>query len=35
MLVLAFLHRTPEHMSATLSKLAEMNAELMPEVGER
>lgn len=35
MFVLAFLHRTPEHLSATLSKLAELNAELMPEVEER
>lgn len=35
MFVLAFLHRTPEHLAATLSKLAELNAELMPEVEER
>lgn len=35
MFVLAFLHRTPEHMSATLAKMVEMNAELMPEVEAR
>lgn len=35
MFVLAFLHRTPEHLSATLAKMAELNAELMPEAEER
>lgn len=33
--VLSFLHRTPEHMNATLEALVEMNAELMPEVEQR
>lgn len=35
MFVLAFLHRTPEHMNATLAKMMEMNAELMPEAEAR
>lgn len=33
--VLAFLHRTPEHLNATLAKMVELSAELMPEVEER
>lgn len=33
--VLAFMHRTPEHLRATLAKMVELNAELMPEAEER
>ena len=33
--LLAFMHRTPEHLSATLAKLVELNAEAMPEAEQR
>lgn len=35
MFVLSFLHRTPEHLNATLAKMVELNAELMLEAEER
>jgi hypothetical protein len=35
MFLLAFLHRTPEHLDATLAKMVELNAELMPEAEAR
>ena len=33
--LLAFLHRTPEHLLATFEKIKELNAELMPEAERR